>query len=80
MASWSGRPGKISILFTGLGAFDINKSSMLFIRVGFEFDWCRPKSSRIVKSLLASRVFGAPGKTSCVLQRGWNHPLVLYAR
>ena len=68
IASWYERPGSISILFTKLGAFDINRSSILFFRVGFAFYWCRPKSSKIANSFRASPGVAAPVITSSVSQ------------
>ena len=55
-------------MFTKLGAFAINRSSILFYRAGFEFDWCRPQSSKIANSFPASSGVVAPVFTSLVSQ------------
>ena len=55
-------------MFTKLGAFEMNKSSILFFQVSFEFDWCRPKSSQVAHSFRASPGVVSPVITSLVSQ------------
>ena len=50
MASWSERPGMVSIILTAFGVLVSNISRMLFLRVCFRLDWRGPASSRTESS------------------------------
>ena len=67
-------------MFTKLDAFEINRSSMFFFRVGFEFDWRRPKSSKIDDSFRASPGEVAPGITSLLVSQSTHERLKSPAR
>ena len=62
MASWSERPGMVSILFTAFGVLVSNRSRMLFVRVGFRLDWQSPASSKIESGFSCNFTCLAPGR------------------